>query len=137
MQEEVEDFYISERVGHHFYSDNETFITVAVDPSMPDYECRALELEIQGHKLKGVKDGQRTCLKRKHELDFNRQTINLIKIALDDYAPSWVEEVKDYAHLTNDVRKLARFLGESTNVTQAAVEILRDRSELPEDFTDA
>lgn len=136
MNEEIEDFLISDRVAHHVYSDNNEFIAVAVNPDLPGHERRALELEIKGHQKRGVKDGRRTSFKKNHELDFNPETINLIKIGLEDHAESWIEEVKEFVYLTNEVDKIASFIGESTSVAQAAVDILKYRGEVPEDFCD-
>lgn len=108
--------------------------TVAIDEDLDPALAEGREVEAEGyHRKRPPKGGRKWSFRQKHPYDFDPSAINSMRCVIDELRPSWVEEVKEAARMSNDPRWIAAWCEISTHAVVAILLNLDARNELPND----
>ncbi len=116
-----------------YYTEHPHPATLAVQRDLLPHVREAREVEGCGYYRRPPKDGRKFCFRPRWEYDFDPTAINAIRSVIEDLRPSWVEEVRDAARLSNRPRWIADWCELSEQVVVAILMNLKARGELPED----
>lgn len=107
--------------------------TVAIEESLDPAIADSREVEGVGYNSKRPpKGGRKWGFEQKHPYDFDPAAINSIRSVIDEVRPSWVEEVRDAARMSNDPRWIAAWCDLSPHAVVAILLNLDSRNELPD-----
>lgn len=119
-------------VGGYFYTDHSTCAGVAIEPESPEAAKIAYEVEAHAYNTKRPPKGGRKFMLEARELDeLDPNAILALRCVIEDFQPGWVEEVKDACRMSNSVRWIADWCELSLAATQAIIENLKARGEIP------
>lgn len=105
---------------------------LAIQPGLMPHQRDAREVEGHGYYRRPPKGGRKFCFAPRAAYDLDPAALNAIRCVVDDHAPSWVEEVKDAARMSNNPRWIADWCEMSVQVVVAILLNLKERGELPE-----
>lgn len=107
--------------------------TVAIDSDLDPAVAEGREVEAEGyHRKRPPKGGRKWGFRQKHPYDFDPNAINSIRCVIDELRPSWVEEVRDAARISNDPRWIAAWCEISPQVVVAILLNLDSHNQLPD-----
>ncbi len=114
-----------------YYTEHPRPATLAVQPDLLPHQREAREVEGCGYYRRPPRGGRKYCFGPRWEHDFDPTAVTAIRSVVEDLRPSWVEEVKDAARMSNHPRWIASWCELSEQVVVAILMNLEARNELP------
>ena len=129
---EIDEFDFTNPELEAAYTEYPTPAGMAIRRDLPAPARRAREIEAHGYYRRPPRGGRKLCYACRSLEDLDYVAVEAIRSVIDDLQPSWVEEVKEAARMSNDPRWIAAWVEVSVQVVVAILLNLEARGQLAE-----